>query len=203
MWDERYSREEFVYGKDPNDFLREQVTMLPVGRTLCLAEGEGRNAVFLATRGHRVTAVDWSLVGLEKARRLAQERNVRIETVHTDLSHFRIEPESWNAIISIFAHVPPPLRRVLHREAVAGLVPGGVFLLEAYTPEQLKYNTGGPPAEEMMMTLETLQAELDGLEWLHAEESVREVREGEFHHGEGAVVQLIGRKPAPGVQPAG
>jgi SAM-dependent methyltransferase len=203
MWDERYSREEFVYGKDPNDFLREKVTMLPVGRTLCLAEGEGRNAVFLAMRGHRVTAVDWSLVGLEKAKQLAQERNVRIETVHTDLSHFRIEPESWNAIISIFAHVPPPLRRVLHREAVAGLVPGGVFLLEAYTPEQLKYNTGGPPAEEMMMTLETLQAELDGLEWLHAEESVREVREGEFHHGEGAVVQLIGRKPAPGVQPAG
>lgn len=195
MWDERYNRDDFVYGRDPNDFLRDKVQLLPAGRTLCLAEGEGRNAVFLATRGHRVTAVDWSLVGLEKAKKLAQEHNVRIETIHTDLAHFQIERLGWNAIISIFAHVPPPLRRVLHREAVAGLAPGGVFLLEAYTPEQLKYDTGGPPVEEMMMTLETLQAELAGLEWLHAEEVVREVREGEFHHGEGAVVQLVGRKP--------
>ena len=115
--------------------------------------------------------------------------------MHTDLAHFRIFPRSWDVIVSIFAHVPPPLRRVIHREAVAGLRPGGVFVLEAYTPEQLKYKTGGPPVEEMMMTLETLKAELAGLTWLHAKELVREVTEGELHHGKGAVVQLIGRKP--------
>jgi SAM-dependent methyltransferase len=194
MWDERYSSEQFAYGKEPNDFLREVVDRLPVGRTLCLAEGEGRNAVFLATRGHDVTAVDMSLVGLEKANRLAEERDVTIETVHADLADFSIIPEDWDVIVSIFAHLPPALRRQVHQEVVAGLRPGGIFLLEAYTPEQLRYGTGGPPVEEMMMTLRNLEQELDGLEWLHAKELVREVHEGEFHHGDGAVVQLIGRK---------
>jgi SAM-dependent methyltransferase len=194
MWDERYSSEQFAYGKEPNDFLREVVDRLPVGRTLCLAEGEGRNAVFLATRGHDVTAVDMSLVGLGKANRLAEERDVTIETVHADLADFSIIPEDWDVIVSIFAHLPPALRRQVHQEVVAGLRPGGIFLLEAYTPEQLRYGTGGPPVEEMMMTLRNLEQELDGLEWLHAKELVREVHEGEFHHGDGAVVQLIGRK---------
>lgn len=194
MWDERYSSEQFAYGKEPNDFLREVVDRLPVGRTLCLAEGEGRNAVFLATRGHDVTAVDMSLVGLGKANRLAEERDVTIETVHADLADFSIIPEDWDVIVSIFAHLPPALRRKVHQEVVAGLRPGGIFLLEAYTPEQLRYGTGGPPVEEMMMTLRNLEQELDGLEWLHAKELVREVHEGEFHHGDGAVVQLIGRK---------
>jgi SAM-dependent methyltransferase len=194
MWDERYSSEEFAYGKEPNDFLREEVDRLPVGKTLCLAEGEGRNAVFLARMGHFVTAVDQSLVGLEKASRLAREHRVSIERIHSDLAHYRIAPDSWDAIISIFAHVPLPLRQRVHRDVVAGLRPGGIFLLEAYTPEQLNYRTGGPPVEEMMMTLVSLEEELRGLEWLHAQELVRDVHEGDFHHGTGAVVQLIGRK---------
>ncbi len=194
MWDERYSNEQFAYGKEPNDFLREAADRLPVGKTLCLAEGEGRNAVFLARMGHAVTAVDLSIVGLEKAGRLAQEHQVSIERIHSDLSRYSIAPESWDAIVSIFAHVPLPLRQRVHRDVVAGLRPGGIFLLEAYTPGQLKYRTGGPPVEEMMMTLESLREELEGLEWLHAQELVRDVQEGEFHHGTGAVVQLIGRK---------
>ncbi len=194
MWDERYNSEQFAYGKEPNDFLREEAGRLPVGETLCLAEGEGRNAVFLARMGHAVTAVDLSLVGLEKAGRFAAEHQVSIECIHSDLAHYSIVPESWDAIVSIFAHVPLPLRQRLHREVVAGLRPGGIFLLEAYTPEQLNYRTGGPPVEEMMMTLASLEEELEGLEWLHAQELVRDVQEGEFHHGTGAVVQLIGRK---------
>ena len=194
MWDERYSDKRFAYGREPNDFLRDMIDLLPAGKTLCLAEGEGRNAVFLAKRGHDVTAIDLSIVGLEKANRLAAEQQVSIETIHSDLEDFRIAQDGWDAIISIFAHLPPPLRQRVHREVVAGLRPGGIFLLEAYTPEQLNYGTGGPPVEEMMMTLESLEEELRGLEWLHAQELVRDVREGEFHHGTGAVVQLIGRK---------
>lgn len=194
MWDERYREKGFAYGREPNDFLRDMVDRLPVGNTLCLAEGEGRNAVFLARRGHHVTAVDLSIVGLEKANRLAAEHQVSIETIHSNLEDFKIAHNSWDAIISIFAHLPTPLRRRLHREVVAGLRPGGIFLLEAYRPEQFKYRTGGPPVEELMMTLESLEDELAGLEWLHAEELVREVREGDFHHGSGAVVQMIGRK---------
>ncbi|MCB0943304.1 MAG: class I SAM-dependent methyltransferase, partial [Mycobacterium sp.] len=142
-WDARYQGDDFVYGTAPNDFLRDQITRLPVGKVLCLAEGEGRNAVFLAERGFTVTAVDMSPVGLEKARRLAEQRGVALDTVVADLADFRLEPGAWDGIVSIFAHMPPAARRHLHHEVVAGLRPGGVFVLEAYRPEQLDYGTGG------------------------------------------------------------
>ena len=195
MWDERYQGEDFAYGTAPNDFLRSQVEHLPAGRILCLAEGEGRNAVFLAEQGFTVTAVDLSPVGLAKAERLATQRGVRIETVVADLADFHIDPESWDGIVSIFAHTPPPVRQHVHREVVGGLRTGGVFLLEAYRPEQLQYKTGGPPVVEMMMDLSGLRAELAGLEFEYAEEIVRDIQEGTLHHGQGAVVQLRARKP--------
>lgn len=194
-WDARYEGDEFVYGTAPNDLLRDQVGQLPAGRILCLAEGEGRNAVFLAERGFSVTAVDQSAVGLAKARALAGQRGVAIETIVADLADFHLEPGTWDGIVSIFAHMPPPARRHLHHEVVSGLRPGGVFVLEAYRPEQLEYGTGGPPTSELMMDLDALRVELVGLEFEYAEELVRDVHEGPLHHGRGAVVQLRARKP--------
>lgn len=194
-WDERYERDEYVYGTSPNDFLRSQVSYLPRGPILCLAEGEGRNAVFLAEQGYKVTAVDQSPVGLAKARRLAEQRGVTIETVVADLGAFDVEPEAWDGIVSIFAHMPPPARHHIHRQIVTGLRPGGVFLLEAYRPEQLQYGTGGPPVAELMMTLDGLRTELSGLNVDFAAETVREIHEGPLHHGAGAVVQLRAQKP--------
>lgn len=195
MWDERYADSDYAYGTSPNDFLVEQADYLPEGPVLCLAEGEGRNAVWLAERGHAVTAMDASAVGLEKAHRLAAERGVRIETRCSDLAHFEIEPNAWSAIISIFAHVPPDLRRAVHRRVVEGLRPGGVLILEAYTPEQLRFGTGGPPVAELTMTLAALEDELSGLVFEVAREQEREVLEGRYHHGRGHVVQIVGRKP--------
>ena len=147
MWDKRYAGETYAYGTQPNDFLRDNAQSLPVGDTLCLGEGEGRNAVFLAGLGHRVTALDSSEVGLGKALRLA-----------------------------------------------AALRPGGRFILEAYTPDQLRHGTGGPANEAMMMDVATLHDELAGLEFQIAREVVRDLHEGEFHNGIGAVVQLVARK---------
>lgn len=195
MWDERYSGESYAYGTEPNVFLTDYAEKLPVGELLCLGEGEGRNAVYLAGLGHNVTAVDLSSVGLAKAERLAEKSGVRIRTVHEDLSQFDIEPESWDAIVSIFCHLPAEVRKDLHRRVLTGLRHNGVLLLEAYTPEQIEYGTGGPPAVEMMMTLAELEEEFPGMEWLRAVELVRDVREGDFHVGPGAVVQLVGRKP--------
>ncbi|AAR33901.1 MULTISPECIES: SAM-dependent methyltransferase [Geobacter] len=194
-WNERYDTEEFVYGREPNAFLAGVSAMMPPGDVLCLAEGEGRNAVFLARQGHRVLAVDASAVGLSKAARLAEEHGVRIETLTTDLADLVIEPGRWDAIVSIFCHVPPPVRRVLHRQAVAGLRPGGLFVLEAYTPAQLELRTGGPPTVELLMTLADLREELAGLEFLQAREIERDVVEGRLHTGRGAVVQIVARKP--------
>jgi SAM-dependent methyltransferase len=194
MWDTRYAGDDYVYGTAPNDFLTGQLDRLPRGRALCLGEGEGRNAVFLAQQGYEVLAVDASTTGMAKARRLARERGVEIETRVADLAVFPIAPGQWDLIVSVFCHLPPPLRRNVHRAAVAGLRPGGAFLLEAYTPRQLEFRTGGPPTHELLMSLASLREELRGLTFIHAVETEREVVEGSLHTGRGAVVQVLALK---------
>lgn len=198
QWDARFSAEGYAYGTQPNDFLAEHAPLLPPGsRVLSLAEGEGRNGVFLASLGHRVTGVDASGVGLEKARRLAAERHVTLETVVSDLADYRIEPGAWDAVVSIFCHLPQPLRRSVYRGAVEGLRPGGLVLLEAYTPAQLTHRTGGPPVPELLYTADSLREDFAGLELLVLRELERDVVEGRLHTGRAAVVQLVGRKPVP------
>ncbi len=197
MWDDRYSTPGYAYGVEPNDFVVAAYDQLPTqGRVLCLAEGEGRNAVWLARQGFEVTAVDASSVGLTKARRLAEQHAVRIDTVHVDLADYSIEANHWDGIVSIFCHLPPALRRQVHARCVSGLRAGGIMLLEAYTPRQLEFKTGGPPVIDMMMDSESLTREFDGLEFLRLEECTREIHEGQFHHGVGAVVQMVARKPS-------
>lgn len=194
MWDQRYGEPGFAYGTEPNDFLRSVAERIPPGPVLCLAEGEGRNATFLAGSGHEVTAVDLSAVGMRKAAELARSRGVSIHTVVADLAHFPIAPGAWSGIVSISAHVPPDTRRALHASVVRGLAPGGVLVLEAYTPAQVGRGTGGPPVAELTMTLAALRDELAGLTFLHAVEIEREVVEGRFHTGMAAVVQVLARK---------
>jgi len=195
-WDERFSGEDYAYGREPNEFLASVASWIPLGRVLCVAEGEGRNAVFLAERGHRVTAVDSSSVGLAKAGRLAAERGVAIETVHADLAEYEIEPRVCHGIVSIWAHLPQALRARVHAGVVRGLAPGGVFVLEAYSPAQLEYGTGGPPVKELLVELAAVREELAGLELQIARETVREVHEGQLHHGVSAVVQVVASKAA-------
>jgi SAM-dependent methyltransferase len=191
MWDERYSEPGYAYGSDPNDFLvAETMRIRPGGKVLCLAEGEGRNAVWLAGRGFAVTAVDQSKVGLAKAAALAAERGVLLNTVQADLSVFEIEPGAWDAIVSIWAHLPKHVRQVVHQKVVHGLKPGGVLILEAYTPAQIALGTGGPRDPSMCMTLELLREELSGLELVVGVEKEREVKEGKYHQGRSAVVQV-------------
>ena len=193
MWDEKYSEAEYIYGTEANTFLQENFTAMPSGDVLCLAEGEGRNAVFLAKQGYRVTAVDSSLVGLEKARRLAQENDCKIEIVHADLQDFDPGVKKWDGIVSVFCHIPLPIRLRLHKKIVHALKDKGVLLLEAYTPAQLAHGTGGPPTEDLMMSADLLRDELKGLEFLQLRELERDVIEGTYHSGLGAVVQAIAR----------
>lgn len=196
MWDERFSEPGFAYGTEPNGFLVSASESIPKGRVLCLAEGEGRNAVYLAGLGYEVTAVDSSAVGLAKAEGLALERGVTIQTVHADLSDFEIEPGAWQGIVSIFCHLPPPVRAALHERCLRGLAPGGVFVLEGFTPQQLERGTGGPKNRELLMELENLRQELPGLRFEIAREVVRPATEGKYHRGDVAVVQILAVKNA-------
>ncbi|HLP28162.1 MAG TPA: class I SAM-dependent methyltransferase [Candidatus Didemnitutus sp.] len=198
QWNLRYSTSEYVYGTEPNDVLRElEPQLLRGSKILCLADGEGRNGVFLAERGHSVTSVDASVIGLEKAQQLALERGVEIKTVVADLAEFDLGTGQWDAIVSIFCHVPPPLRAKIHSQVSRALRKGGVFLLEAYTPDQLQHHTGGPPFAELMMSETLLRSELTGMEFEFCEEREREIQEGALHNGISSVVQCFARRIDP------
>jgi len=195
MWDERYSAPDYAFGTKPNEFLVQTCHHIPRGKILSLGEGEGRNATHLAKQGYAVTAVDQSATGLGKATRLATENGVEIDTIPTDLADFQIAPESWDGIVSIFCHLPADLRTRIHGQIVAGLRPGGAYVLEAYTPRQLEFGTGGPRDLELLVTLEDLRVDLQGLHLEHAVEIERDVIEGKYHTGRAAVVQVVAVKP--------
>ena len=133
-------------------------------------------------------------MGLEKTEKLAKENNVSVETVCADLADFIIEPNSWDAIVSIWVSIPSVVRRVLHKKVVGGLRTGGTFLLEAYTPQQLDFGTGGGNQIDLMVSLDSLQEELKGLHFDIARETIREVHEGKYHNGQSAVVQVLAYK---------
>lgn len=196
FWDERYTGAEYLYGTEPSDFLAEHWPALPArGDVLCLADGEGRNGVFLATQGMRVTGVDSSAVGLVKAERLAAERGVPYAAVLADLSVWDLGDARWDGVVSIWAHLPAPVRAALHPRLARSLRPGGILLLEHYHPRQLGYGTGGPPDPTMMLTLDELDRAFADWERLHAFEGERVVVEGCGHGGKSYVTQAILRKP--------
>jgi SAM-dependent methyltransferase len=198
FWNQRYGAAggDYVFGTHPNEFLAAVADQIPPGPVLCLAEGEGRNAVHLARRGHAVTALDQSAVGLEKASALARQQGVPLATVVADLADYAIAPGAWAGIVAIFMHLPPGLRARVLAQVAAGLRPGGVFVLECYTPAHLAFNTGGPRDATLLPTLAGLRVELPGLDFVHAQELERVIVEGNGHTGRGAVVQVVARRTA-------
>ena len=135
-WDQRYSEPGYAYGTDPNDFLKASLAFLPKnGSVLCLAEGEGRNSVFLARHGFNVTTVDSSTVAMQKTQDLAKKHGVQVNSTVADLVEFDLGSKQYDAIISIFCHLLPPLRKTIHTHVQESLKDDGIFLLEGYTPK--------------------------------------------------------------------
>ena len=191
-WDDRYAASDYLFGTAPNDFLKTVAHQLaPNSQILCLADGEGRNGVYLAAQGHTVTAVDQSRVGLKKAKKLAQQKQVSIETIKADLAEYDIGVESWDCIVSIFFHIPSEVRANIYPRIIAALKPGGILILESYTPNQLNHKTGGPPTSDLMLTKDQLTQYFSEMNLEHLQELEREVIEGTGHTGLASVVQLL------------
>jgi len=196
FWNSRYAEPGYAYGTEPNAFLVSQKKYLkPGGKALAVADGEGRNGVWLAQQGLDVLSVDASEVGLRKTQELAADRGVAIRTEKVDLTTWKWPEQKFDVVAAIFIHFPPEVRARMHRRMFEALKPGGVLILEAFTPGQLTYKSGGPPVAEMLYTADMLRIDFAGGEILFIEEAIAELTEGNYHRGAGAVVRLVLRRP--------
>ena len=197
FWDERFATADYVFGREPNRFLVSQAHLLKPGqRVLAVADGEGRNGVWLACRGLRVHSVDASGLALAKAEKLAAEAGVFIETEVADLTNWDWPEAAYEAVAAIFIQFAPPDARARMFEGMKrALVPGGLLLLQGYTPRHLEFRTGGPPHAENMYTEALLRVAFADLEIRHLREHDEVIREGVGHNGMSALVDLVARKP--------
>ena len=192
-WDDRYDREGFLYGDEPNYFVARSLKNVAPGRGLFLAEGEGRNAVFAAGLGHEVTAVDSSQVGRDKALALAAAHGVSIDYRLADLTVDPWGDESWDIIVLCFAHLPPEIMPEIHQRVAAALRPGGTVILNSFSKAQFGRKSGGPPRLEWLHGLEELLEQFPGLD-LKGEVKEVELRESVGHHGPAMVIEMTGKK---------
>ncbi|MDP6873496.1 MAG: class I SAM-dependent methyltransferase [Alphaproteobacteria bacterium] len=196
-WNKRYGGEDYVFGTTPNAFLASQAKLLRPGeRALSIADGEGRNGVWLAEQGLDVLSIDHSQVGLAKAEKLAAERGVRLETRQTDIAAWDWDGESFDIIAGIFIQfAAPPLRARIFAGVERALRPGGRLILQGYRPEQLQYGTGGSKSIENKYTTELLTAAFVNLEIRHLREHDSVIHEGTGHDGMSALIDLVAVKP--------
>jgi SAM-dependent methyltransferase len=180
-WDQRYSGPDLVWGAGPNRFVADEVTALPPGRAIDLGTGEGRNAIWLAERGWRVTAVDFSAVGLARAARLAAERTVNVDWVQADLLAWQPAPGSYDLVLIAYLHLPSAGLARVFRAAAAAVAPGGTLLVVGHDRDNIAHGHGGPQDPDRLYTPAEVTAELGGLAILRAEQVLRPVQtpEGE------------------------
>lgn len=201
-WNERFSSEEFVYGKEPNIFLKEFFESnqnLFKNPVLMLGDGEGRNGVYLATKGLDVTSLDYAYNALEKAKRLAQEKNVKIKTILADVNKFDFLEKMWGTIVLIYLHLNQDERLILFDKIKRSLIPGGLFFVEVFSKAQLNYNSGGPRDINLLFDKSELENSFQSngnlkFQIFLSEEKIVNLHEGKLHEGEGAVIRFVCKK---------
>jgi SAM-dependent methyltransferase len=199
FWDDRYAREEYVYGKQPNRYLEQQLSLLPPAKILFPAEGEGRNAVYAACRGWDVYAFDQSREGKRKALDLAAANNVKIDYRTGEFMEMEYTPGQFDAIGLVYVHFPPEKKRIYHNRLADYLKPGGVMIIESFSKQHTDYqlnnpNIGGPRDLELLDSAEELLSFYKGFDILEMMETETELDEGPFHQGKAHVVRFTGRK---------
>jgi len=196
-WETRFDVPEYAFGKEPNDFLASCKGLLPAsGRALAVADGEGRNGVWLAEQGLEVVSIDFSPSGQRKARALAAERHVDLTFVQADVHRWEYPPAAFDVVVEIFTQFSPPAERAVKWAGMRRtLKPGGLLLIQGYTPKQLLYGTGGPKEIENLYTRAMLEAAFGDFQNLRIVEEEREIHEGTSHGGMSALISLIANKP--------
>ena len=194
LWNERFAKEEFAYGKEPNQFFKESIDKLAPGKLLLLGEGEGRNGVYAAKLGWDVDAVDWSDEGKKKSEKLAEENNVKINYIVSDLSEFSPQENHYDAVGLIFLHLPPDLQKMVHHNAVSSLKSGGVVILESYSKDQIKYSSGGPKDINLLHSLEEIFTDFSDLDIISFSKDNIHLNESALHTGLADVIRYIGAK---------
>lgn len=196
MWDERYAGGEYYFGTKPNAFMVSQHHLLKPGMScLAVADGEGRNGVWLVEQGLKVLSVDSSSVAASKADTLAQQKGVKLDFEVADLLNWEWGDKRYDAVVAIFIQFATPSQReILFKGIKQCLKPGGLLLLQGYTPRQLEYKTGGPPVAENMYTEPFLRKAFADMEILHLVEHDAEINEGSGHKGRSALIDLVARK---------
>lgn len=195
QWDERYARQEYIYGTEPNLFLAAQLSQIKPGRILFPAEGEGRNAVYAAQLGWLADAFDQSEEALKKAMQLAQNKSVELNYSIVDFDNWQPAVEMYDCIVLIFVHLPEALRIKTHASVIKALKPGGTLILEAFNIKQLAKTSGGPKTAELLYTTQQLQSDFAALDELNISETQTTLDEGTLHQGPAEVIQLTARKP--------
>ncbi|WP_103106372.1 class I SAM-dependent methyltransferase [Brevibacillus reuszeri] len=195
IWNERFNSEEYYYGEEPNVFIQQQAFRLePRQKVIAFAEGEGRNAVFLAKRNLEVTAIDYAESGLQKAKKLAQKHGVDIHTQKIDLMVEDVASEEYDAAIMVFGHFHKNAQTMVLNKMKKSIKPKGILMLEVFSNEQLKYGTGGPPELEMLYEPKDILAWCEGHEVIHFFYGEQERVAGKVHNGLAHVIQLVLRK---------
>lgn len=199
FWDERFANNKSVYGEEPNQFFKEQLSKLEAGTLLLPAEGEGRNAIFAAKTGWEVSAFDSSKVGRENALKRAQIENVAIDYKLQDILEFDYSENMFDAIGLVFAHFPSIIRAKFHQKLISNLRVGGYIILEGFSKNHLKFSeknpsAGGPKNIDMLFDSESILEDFSSLKTILIEEKIIHLSEGEFHQGESYVVRYVGQK---------
>ena len=195
MWDERFSREELVYGESPNTYLQTHAANLkPGAKVLVPGDGYGRNGLWLAKQGFRVHTVDVSSVGVERARKIAAAAGVEMQIEQGDLTTWNWPEAQFDAVASIFVHMLPVDRQIAHAGILRAAKPGSVIILQAFSPAQLQYTSGGPKQLDLLYTTGMLRQDFASAEIVELEETVADLNEGRMHSGRGGVVQGVFRK---------
>ena len=199
FWNARYAESEFAYGTEPNEFFKESIENLPLGKILFPAEGEGRNAVYAATLGWEVVAFDQSEAGKEKANKLSLQKGVKIDYQVASLEEFQAVEGNFDALALVFAHFPAALRKAYHQRLTKFLKPGGTLILEGFSKNHIQFNSvnekaGGPKDPKMLFSIEELKDDFSEFSIVLLEEKVVGLHEGRYHEGQSSVVRMIATK---------